>query len=185
MRRNQGLTHNPIDQRQPANTHQPAAYWNEAQQNEEPVFTEPPEWSAPKNREESRAFRKKALSYLKYKQQQAEIMTANVDHWTEFYQMQDEDFLEKVEDFKEEIEAITINAQADVGPAVLLQVKFKAYCQVLNDKCDQFDQPDSFIELKKSLKPWCDNHLQYVMAINDKFVALKTAIMQMCQLGSI
>ena len=55
-------------------------------------------------------------------------MTANVDHWTEFYQMQDEDFLEKVEDFKEEIEAITINAQDDVGPAVLLQVKFKAYC---------------------------------------------------------
>ena len=51
--------------------YQPAAHEYETQQNEEPNLSQPPEWNSPATREESRAFRQKALAYLEYKQKEA------------------------------------------------------------------------------------------------------------------
>lgn len=58
-----------------------------------------------------------------------------------------EDLEEAFEDIKEKIEHITVNAQADVGPALELQEEFAAYCQALKAECDKRDDDEPLMDL--------------------------------------
>ena len=95
-----------------------------------------------------------------------------------------EDLEEAFEGLKERIEFLTINARADVGPVIQLQEEFAAYCKVLKAKCNQsnFDQP--LEDLRESVQIWTGGHLPYVISIRDEFIAVKTALMQICREGS-
>ena len=116
---------------------------------------------------------------------QNQAKNKNADYASKYRQMTEtEDLEEAFEDLKERIEFLTINAQADVGPAIELQDEFAAFCKVLKTRCNQsnFDQPSE--DLKRSVKMWAGAHLPYVMPISEEFIAVKTALMQICQEAS-
>ena len=111
-----------------------------------------------------------------------ETKNKNVDHAAKYSWMtKTEDLEDAFENLKERMEFLTINTQADVGSVVELQEEFAAYCEVLKTKCDEDVNDDSLEDFQENVQMWAGGHLPYVMAVRDEFIALKTALMQICR----
>ena len=76
---------------------------------------------------------------------------------------------------------MTTKPQADVGPAVELQVEVAAFCEVVKARCDKRNFNHPLQDLRDEMVNWMGNHLMYVMAIRDEYIALKTTLMQICR----
>ena len=108
---------------------------------------QPPVWSPNATREQNKAYRAKALAYLRFVQKEAK--NQGVNYATRYRQMtQIEELEDAFEDLKERIESATINAQADVGPAVMLQQEVAAFNKVLRSKCEKVNYDHPLVDMK-------------------------------------
>ena len=143
------------------------------------LVDQPPVWNSPVASDDRKAYRAKALAYLKHIQKETKKKSAACG--TKYQQMTQTELEDVFEDLKEKIEYMTINSKAEVGEAVELQEEVSSFCEVLRAKCDKVKNSDALLDLKRDVKNWMGNHLMYVMAIRDEYIALKTALMQICQ----
>lgn len=143
------------------------------------LVDQPPIWNSTDSSEDKKAYRTKALAYLKYMQKDAKKKSATFE--TKYRQMTQTELEDEFEDLKEKIEYMTINSKAEVDEAVELQQEVATYCEVLRAKCDEAENYHALQDLRDDVQNWMGSHLMYVMAIRDEFIALKTALMQICR----